>query len=230
MPIAHCYNKHKHIHMHIYIHTYIPNTYHTYIQDFFNFRFGFIYYYGVPIDTHTCFDIISYRINSMEIFPSGLHNVDRCPSSLHGVDRFPSSLHSVDRIPSGKQGVDRFPSSQDVFRTSAWLFLYSQWYRACRYKQKLCRPLTINSIQSHACVFKHCWDNNVTCQLLPLCVFWECLKWVLCDLKTFIRDCVQEPGATELGWRPLVAAGGAFSTVKVASTSGYRQNAQSHTS
>lgn len=129
---------------------------------------------------------IHSSLHGVKRFPSSLPDVDRFPSSLRGVKRFPSSLHGVDRLPSSLHSVKGFPSSQDVFRTPGWLFLYSQWYRACRYKWKLSWPLTISGFQSHPCVFKYCWDNNVTCQFLRLCVFWECLKWVVCELKPFI--------------------------------------------
>ena len=72
--------------------TYI-HTHHTYIQGIFNFRFGFIYCYGVFLVTCTYIDIIYYSLHGIDRFPFSLHGVDRFCSSLHGVDRLPSSLH-----------------------------------------------------------------------------------------------------------------------------------------
>ena len=72
--------------------TYI-HTHHTYIQGIFNFRFGFIYCYGVFLVTCTYIDTIYYSLHGIDRFPFSLHGVDRFCSSLHGVDRLPSSLH-----------------------------------------------------------------------------------------------------------------------------------------
>ena len=72
--------------------TYI-HTHHTYIQGIFNFRFGFIYCYGVFLVTCTYIDIIYYSLHGIDRFPLSLNGVDRFCSSFYGVDRLPSSLH-----------------------------------------------------------------------------------------------------------------------------------------
>lgn len=78
--------------------TYI-HTHHTYIRGIFNFRFGFIYCYGVFLVTCTYIDIIYYSLHGIDRFPFSLHGVDRFCSSLHGVDRLPSSLHGEKKNP-----------------------------------------------------------------------------------------------------------------------------------